>query len=255
MSGAPTERFSDRAEGYSRHRPGYPREALAWALEGLGPADQLVAADIGAGTGISSRLLADFGLHVIAVEPNEAMRAKAMAHPRVRWSPGTGESTGLEGRSVDLVVCAQAFHWLEADRALVEFRRVLRPTTGSGAPCRCALIWNVHDDGYEIVRRYREIILRHAVSAPRSPWYSDAQCALVGAPGWSSYRVRAFGYEQVLDEEGLLGRALSSSYLPTAGPARAVLEDELRALHRDYAHDGVIQLPYRTEVHLADVAS
>jgi hypothetical protein len=47
------ERFSDRAADYIRYRPTYPDEAVHAILDGLGPPDRLVAADVGAGTGIS----------------------------------------------------------------------------------------------------------------------------------------------------------------------------------------------------------
>ncbi len=70
----PTGRFSNRADDYARHRPTYPAAAIDALLAGLGPASGLVAVDVGAGTGISARLLAERGVSVIAVEPNRAMR-------------------------------------------------------------------------------------------------------------------------------------------------------------------------------------
>ena len=57
----PQERFSDRAEVYAKYRSSYPPEAIDRILEGVGAPNELIAADIGAGTGISSRLLADRG--------------------------------------------------------------------------------------------------------------------------------------------------------------------------------------------------
>jgi 2-polyprenyl-3-methyl-5-hydroxy-6-metoxy-1,4-benzoquinol methylase len=70
----PLDRFSDRAADYVKYRPSYPMAAIDIILEGLGQTP-LVAADIGAGTGISSRLLADRGVRVLAIDPNAAMRA------------------------------------------------------------------------------------------------------------------------------------------------------------------------------------
>ncbi|MBC7773083.1 MAG: SAM-dependent methyltransferase, partial [Pyrinomonadaceae bacterium] len=71
----PTGRFSDRAEDYKKYRPSYPPDAIDAILDGLGPPASLLAADIGAGTGISSTLLAERGVRVFAVEPNPAMRS------------------------------------------------------------------------------------------------------------------------------------------------------------------------------------
>src|SRR5262245_13861892 len=123
----PTGRFSDRASDYVKYRPTYPAAAIDAVLEGLGPAGTLVAADVGAGTGISSRLLAERGVRVIAVEPNRVMRDAAEPHELVEWRDGRAEGTGLESSSLDLVLCAQSFHWFEPAAALGELARVLRP--------------------------------------------------------------------------------------------------------------------------------
>src|SRR5262245_47354984 len=130
------ERFSDRADDYVRYRPGYPAEAISAILDGLGSSEHVRAADVGAGTGISARLLGDRGVHGIAVEPGEEMRRAASSHPRVQWTGGTAEATGLQSASVDLVLCAQSFHWFRPFPALTEFTRILRPGG------RLALMWN-----------------------------------------------------------------------------------------------------------------
>src|SRR5215469_12440697 len=121
-----TERFRDRAEAYAAYRPVYPDEAVDAVLEGLGDPGLLEIADVGAGTGISSRLFADRGAHVFAIEPNEQMRAEASDHPRIEWLPGDAANTGLPNESVDLVVACQAFHWFATPFVMVEFRRIAR---------------------------------------------------------------------------------------------------------------------------------
>src|SRR5262245_17027369 len=121
------QRFSDRASDYVRYRPTYPDEAIDAVLAGLGPSERLVAADIGAGTGISARLLGDRGVRVIAVEPGDGMRGAAASHPKVTWLAGAAEATGLRSQVVDLVLCAQSFHWFRGADALSEFARVLKP--------------------------------------------------------------------------------------------------------------------------------
>jgi 2-polyprenyl-3-methyl-5-hydroxy-6-metoxy-1,4-benzoquinol methylase len=67
-------------------------------LDGPGPPGRLVAADVGAGTGISAQALADRGVRVIAVEPGDAMRRPATPHSRVTWVAGTVGATGLRSR-------------------------------------------------------------------------------------------------------------------------------------------------------------
>ncbi len=111
----------------------------------------LVAADVGAGTGISSRLLGDRGLQVYAIEPNLAMRQAATSHPQVTFQAGNTENTGLPDTSVDLVTCFQAFHWFDPIRCLPEFHRILKP---SG---RLAAVWNIRDRADKFTNEYSEI--------------------------------------------------------------------------------------------------
>jgi ubiquinone/menaquinone biosynthesis C-methylase UbiE len=122
----PLDRFSDRAVDYAKYRPIYPTEAIDKIVEGLGELSQLVVADIGAGTGISSRLLADRKIRVIAIEPNLEMRQAALSHPLVEFQEGMAGKTNLADLSVDLVTCFQSFHWFDPESTLLEFRRILK---------------------------------------------------------------------------------------------------------------------------------
>jgi SAM-dependent methyltransferase len=238
----PRGRFSDRAEDYVRYRPDYPAAAIDHVLEGLGPPELLIAADVGAGTGISSRQLADRGLEVIAVEPNEAMRAAAEPHPRVAWQEGTAEATGVASTSVDLVVCAQAFHWLRQREAIAEFHRILRPRG------RLALVWNTRSRTDPLSRGYIEAI--RAVNGEHPAETRTFEPTVVSADGWfMPAEVQRFDHCQTLDRAGLLGRAASASYVPKTGEPFERLVGMLGALHEKHrdAH-GLVTLRYVTEV-------
>lgn len=124
----PLNRFSDRVAHYVKYRPSYPVAAIDIIFGGLGNPVQLIAADIGAGTGISSRLLAERGISVIAIEPNTEMRQAAKSHELVEFREGTAEVTNLPDASVDLVTCFQSFHWFNPETSLLEFRRILKPS-------------------------------------------------------------------------------------------------------------------------------
>jgi SAM-dependent methyltransferase len=242
----PTGRFSDRADDYVRYRPDYPAAAFDAMLAGLGPPSRLEAADIGAGTGISSRLLAERGVWVIAIEPNAAMRAAAAPHPSIQWREGTGEQTGLESASVDLVLCAQAFHWFRQRDALAEFHRVLDPGG------RLALLWNARDREDPLTRGYIEAI--HAVSGEHPAERRELEEDVVHRDGWfTPARLETFPHEQRLDLPGLIGRAASASYVPREGPAFDRLRGMLTRLferHRD--DDGTVVMRYVTRLYLAD---
>jgi len=238
-------RFSDRAGDYARHRPSYPTAALDALLQDL-PTTARFAADIGAGTGISSRLLADRGFEVIAIEPNAAMRASAEPHPRITWHDATGESTGLPDHSLNLVLCAQAFHWLNPHAALAEFRRILKPGG------RIALIWNIHDESWPASRTFKSIMVTNATEPPTSPWFLAVGEPLTRDPALVNARIVRVSNEQTHDLEGLIGRATSASYAPKEGPSHDAMIRQLTALFDQHQHSGRITLRYVTEVHLAE---
>lgn len=238
---APTTRFADRASDYARYRPSYPAAAIDAALQGLARDAPLVAADIGAGTGISARLFADRGVRVLAVEPNAAMRESAEPHPGITFMDGAAEATGLGDASVDLVICAQAFHWFRPREALAEFRRILKPEG------RLVLLVNERDDEDAATRAYNAAI-RAAAERELSEGMGAAIDEALVASGWPVVPASFHG-AQVLSREGLVGRARSASYVPREGPRYERLLrdlDQLWTSHRDAA--GLVTLRYRTLV-------
>jgi SAM-dependent methyltransferase len=128
--------FTGLADDYARFRPGYaPHVAtaiLSYVAGSVGRnTGEIDAVDIGAGTGIWTRMLASRGLHsVAAVEPNDEMRAQGIATSRgsdIVWHKGSAEATGLAESSADLVSMASSLHWADFDKACEEFHRILRP--------------------------------------------------------------------------------------------------------------------------------
>ncbi|MEV5596046.1 class I SAM-dependent methyltransferase [Streptomyces sp. NPDC052496] len=124
--------FTGLAENYSKYREGYAptvRSALIGLLDRS--ADQCDAVDVGAGTGIWARMLAEGGFRsVTAVDPNEEMRTTGMRDSKqfpIQWRAGKGEDTGLPDACADLVSMASSFHWVDFDLGTAEFRRLLRP--------------------------------------------------------------------------------------------------------------------------------
>ena len=123
--------FTGLASDYSQHRPDYCPSVLN-ALIGLleTPIGSVDFADIGAGTGIWTRMVYDKGVKsAIAVEPNEEMRAQGEADSRetsIRWLSGSAEKTGLPDASFDWLTKASSFHWSNFLEATREIKRVLR---------------------------------------------------------------------------------------------------------------------------------
>jgi ubiquinone/menaquinone biosynthesis C-methylase UbiE len=243
----PTTRFTQRTSDYAQHRPGYPAAAFETMLEGLGWPHMIAAADVGAGTCISARQLADFGPLVVAVEPNATMLAAAEPHERVLPHAGTAEDTGLEDRSVMLVLCAQAFHWFDQAASLTEFRRILSPFG------RVALLWNVRDESDPFTAGYTAL-MRAAADRALPDEFDEPAHALQECAEFTNYREISFANQQSLTREGLIGRARSASYCPVAGPAFETLQRGLHDLFERHAANGCVPLVYRTRLFLAEPA-
>lgn len=124
--------FTGLSDDYSKYRPGYSENVLN-AILGLfdKPVSELDFVDVGAGTGIWSRLVtAREPKSAVAIEPNEDMRLQGAEDSRstpLSWSGGSGEQTGMADHSCDLVTMASSFHWVDAKQGLAEFNRILRP--------------------------------------------------------------------------------------------------------------------------------
>lgn len=245
----PLSRFSERAADYANYRPGYPTAAIDSILEGLDKPSQLVAADIGAGTGISSRLLAERGMRVLAIEPNAEMIQAALLHPLVEFQDGTAENTNLPSTSVDLVVCFQSFHWFDPKLTLLEFRRILKPTG------RLAVVWNDRDRSDEFTQSYTRLVQIASNYHPAESRLVSVD-PLLASPLFPNVRCHTFAYRQELDLDGLIGRAMSVSYIPRSGLLCSQLVSDLKELYnRSGDENGKVYLVYRTSVYLAQSAA
>lgn len=259
----PVDRFSDRAKEYAASRPDYPA-ALGEAIGRYGglmagldirasTRDARTVADIGSGTGISSRLLLDLGCRVIGVEPNAAMRAvserELADEPRFTAVAGTAEATTLPDASVDMVVAGQAFHWFDPVPTRDEFRRILKP---GGA---VALFWNIRaTSGTPLLDDY-EALLRefggdyHATDTRHEQAWKNVSVIL-----GPDHRFETFPHAQHLDRAGLRARVESSSYMPLAGSARyPAMVGAIDAIFDRHQVDGVVTIPYTTRVYLGRV--
>jgi SAM-dependent methyltransferase len=124
--------FTGLAADYAKFRPGYAPQVATAILDYVGrDVSGIDAADVGAGTGIWTRMLAARGLRsIVAVEPNDDMREQGIQTSRgttILWRKGSAAATGLPGGSVDLVTMASSLHWADFDEACAEFHRILRP--------------------------------------------------------------------------------------------------------------------------------
>jgi SAM-dependent methyltransferase len=239
----PATRGFEGADVYERGRPSYPRAAVERIVSRLDLRPGRTVLDLAAGTGKLTRLLVPSGASVIAVEPVLEMRRELEKHVREAAAlAGTAEQLPLVDRSVDAVTVGQAFHWFRQEEALREIHRVLRP--GGGV----ALIWNARDERHPVQAALSEVIDPLEADTPRRTqreWRS-----LLADSGLFDRCERAlFEHEQVVDEQGLVERVTSISFIAAARPeVRDDVEERVRAIARDAQQP--IRLPYMTELYL-----
>ncbi|MBV9870033.1 MAG: class I SAM-dependent methyltransferase [Frankiaceae bacterium] len=232
--------FGAIADEYDRLRPSPGAAAVDWLV----PDGCQVAVDVAAGTGKMTRALTERVPTVIAVEPDERMRAVlADRSPTVRVLDGTGEQIPLPDGSADALFVASAWHWLDPDHALPEIARVLR----DGG--RLGVLWTSRDRDIEWVRD-----LDRGPDDP--PWdgASEGQHrarraeGLADARGYQKPETASFGFTRRMTLEDVVEMVATYSAVITAEPAvRNRLLDVARdRLQRRFPGETEIDLPMRT---------
>ena len=121
--------YTDLAEAYLK-RPDYAQKSIDKMLETAGVKKGDAACDVGAGAAHLTLKLAEYGLNVCAVEPNDAMRKNGIQrtsqYQNVQWFEGVGEHTGMESNKFDLVTFGSSFNVCNRQEALLETKRILK---------------------------------------------------------------------------------------------------------------------------------
>lgn len=206
---APPDAFGRTAREYELGRPLWPEEQLDRIVAGLGLRPDASVLDLGAGTGKLTRALVPRFERVVAVEPDDAMRAVLQeVVPRAEARRGSAEAIPLERGDVDAVFSGEAFHWFATPKALAEIVRVLRPR---GA---LAVFWNIGleypDLGEEVEALIDETMERGGLPGlPRV--LSGEWRAPIAAAGFEELREDELERELVTDREGWIANLLSVS--------------------------------------------
>jgi SAM-dependent methyltransferase len=214
--------FGDVADEYNRLRSGPSPEALQWLL----PEDATDVLEIGAGTGILTRLLAERVDHLTAVEPDNRMRSVlAGADPRVELLAGTAEEIPADASSFDVVIAQSAWHWVDESRAIPEVARVLRRRG------RLSLVWTGPD---RTVDWMRSLWAGGIIFSPEEMTEQDGHRRgrhvvnpdAGGASPFLEPETKLFGWTKSMTKADLV--ALSATY-----SAVITMEDEARCEHLD----------------------
>ncbi|PLZ02586.1 SAM-dependent methyltransferase [Burkholderia sp. WAC0059] len=242
---AAAEGYTPTAAGhYVRGRPDYPPEIDGWLRDTLGLRAGQTVVDLGAGTGKFTRRLLDTGARAIAVEPVAAMRERLRGTlPEVEALEGTAQTMPLPDASVDVVVCAQSFHWFANAEALAGIRRVLKPGG------RLGLVWNLRDARIGWVARLDAIVNSREGDTPR--YYSGAWRRAFPFDGFGPLHEQHFSIGHTgSPEDVIVARVKSTSFIAALPPdEQARIDDEVRALiasEPELSGRPVVTVPYET---------
>lgn len=236
------ERFTGRVADYEKFRLRYPAAVLEVLKQRCGLTTSRLIADVGAGTGMLAELFLENGNRVIAVEPNAEMRA-ACERLREQYSglsvvAAAAEATTLADASVDFVSVGRAWHWFDRRRAIVEFRRILRPggwlvlVTNRRSKDGSVEAKEYEDILMEFGTDYRELQSEYRVYDDMAPVFAEGAVVRETIRG-----------EQTLTLEEFLGQTQSSSVAPMPGDAKyAAMQRTLRDFFIRFQRDGLLQM-------------
>ena len=240
-------RFDNRIENYVKYRPNYPKGIIDLFCNELDLQKSNIIADIGSGTGISAKLFLKNGNKVFGIEPNKLMRRASKEYlkefSKFEVINGNSQNTTLKNESIDIIIAAQAFHWFNKAKTLSEFRRISRNKR------YVALIWNERQlDTNDFLLEYERFLIEFGTD------YQTVRHDLINKETLkhlfkTEIKLKTLQNLQTLDFEGLKGRILSSSYMPSEkSPIFREMIKKLKTLFARYSEKGKITILYDTNV-------
>ena len=215
--------FGEAADQYDRARPTYPAELIDWLLVD----EPRRVLDVGCGTGKAGRLFAARGCDVLGVEPDPRMAAVARGHG-LPVEVATFEEWDPAGRSFDLLVSSQAWHWVDPTVGLLRAAAVLR----SGG--RFAVCWNLFQHNAQASQAFADVYdglgldMRDSVALGtyRRDGGSGTLSELEANGAFSGSEVRRYFWEQRFSRDEWLDQ------LPTHSDHRILPPEKLEGVLR-----------------------
>jgi len=236
------------AEVYERGRPDYAQAVVGSLAAELGLERGVRVLDLAAGTGKLTRALAAFGLDVVAVEPQAAMRRRlASIVGSGRVLEGVAESIPLGDDSVDAVTVADGFHWFDQPKALEDIHRVLRPRGGL-AVLTTVPDWTGTSWAHEVGTMTQDLRPEHPFF-DGTPWQDTVR----SAQGWSEPREVRVTTSQPTEPSRIVDYVASMSFVAALpdDERREWLEKVARVIE---AGETPSELPVHVVVGLTTVA-
>ena len=246
------DKFSSKVSDYVKYRPTYPTEFIKYLVNEVGLSNRIVA-DVGAGTGILTKLLAPDVKKICAVEPNFNMRSACEEYcsefDNFLAVDGSAEQTGLLDDSVDFITVAQAFHWFDREKTKMEFQRILK-TSG-----KVILVWNSRVAENIFIKENDELCRRVCPEFNGFSGGSDTSTEAYAdffKDGICENRV--FENDRLLTLDAYIGGSLSASYAPAENDGNyKEFIDGLKDLFNKYSINKRLLLPNKTHSYIGEV--
>ena len=252
----PEQRFDGLAELYARHRPSYPEAALAALVAACREVEARAPflIDVGAGTGIATRALADVlgpDWRFVGIEPSDDMRrtavAQSAAYRNVSFQSGAAEALPFADGEVGAIMVAQALHWFDRPAFYHEAERLLAP----GGPL--FVVFNDRDERSKLFQAFEDLMERETPGYNRGYRRFDYIGELKALPWVGSAELNVFTWTWRLPYDGFVGLMLSRSmakpWVEKAG--KAEVARAFADFIAPYGDGETVELPYLTRLAIA----
>ena len=242
--------YTELAEAYLK-RPDYAQEAIDKMLGIAGMKKGDYACDVGAGAAHLTLKLAEYGLNVCAVEPNDAMRANGIRRTSefgsVQWFEGVGEHTGMEEGKFDLITFGSSFNVCNRQEALVEAKRILKD--GGWFAC----MWN-HRDLNDPLQKKIEEVLKKEISDYNYGTRREDQTEVINQSGLFGEVVYVEGtvIHEILSEDFIEGWKSHGTVQRQSKDKFDLINNEIRKVVEAKGTE-YIKVPYTTRIWMAQV--
>ncbi|MGZ4288410.1 MAG: class I SAM-dependent methyltransferase [Solirubrobacteraceae bacterium] len=149
------ESFGSDPERYDRARPRYPDVLIQRIVSVVSGG---LVLDVGVGTGIVARQFQAAGCQVLGVEPDTRL-AEFARNSGVEVEVSTLEAWNAGGRTFDVVVSGESWHWVDPVAGAAKAAEVLRPGG------RLAVFWNTGQPPVALDEAFAEVY-RRVLPAP-----------------------------------------------------------------------------------------